>query len=536
MPFQAAPFVMGTAGVAALGAGAWHVAMGNTAESWASCAGSRKGYSMVSDRSIGEIAANLYHPGQGHGNVVGEDNHTGLSPRLSHVVETMAGTQKIGDGPPNFRALRRQEVENRQPFRAQSISLGEGLRSAFAHENRGPTAAQAEAIRLEKEVYERREEERQQRLAQEQEHRQHLLTRDRLERQRRASQELEARRREGDAWLPNLEGEGPQHLATRQSAAGPFIMNGPERRMQAQHMSMPSPYMPPPTGLVRTTRTVHDGSQMESPGQIPAQGKQGMSRPPEETSALAGAPTRQWEVLGNDEGYSSDPPPGILVTTLPAEHRSSYQQDAASPEPSAMMVQQQQHNVEERLFATRPSFTPKVQTAPASAPEVKSPSERIPSPRPTPPASQAAPAATTSTSTPSAPQRPPPPAGIGISFVPDQDGNLLIAHLVPGGPAMMSGQMYIGDRLLAVGHDVKGQIRPRVKDQMWIGDRLVALRLRLPFSYYFIQHCVCFLGLGAATPTSLETRVRVQSYTSIHCCTCFAQPKLCPTWGRGLGQ
>jgi hypothetical protein len=138
-------------------------------------------------------------------------------------------------------------------------------------------------------------------------------------------------------------------------------------------------------------------------------------------------------------------------------HHSSYQQDAASPEPSAMMVHQQQHNVEERLFATRPSFTPKVQTAPASAPEVKSPSERIPSPRPTPPASPAAPAATTSTSTstPSAPQRPPPPAGIGISFVPDQDGNLLIAHLVPGGPAMMSGQMYIGDRLLAVGHHVK---------------------------------------------------------------------------------
>ena len=56
-----------------------------------------------------------------------------------------------------------------------------------------------------------------------------------------------------------------------------------------------------------------------------------------------------------------------------------------------------------------------------------------------------------------------PPAGIGISFVPDQDGNLLIAHLVPGGPAMLSGQLYIGDRLLSVsGQPVAGKTVPEV--------------------------------------------------------------------------
>ena len=435
MPFQAAPFVMGTAGVAALGAGAWHVAMGNSSEGWASCAGSRKGYSLVSERSVGEIAQNLYHPGQGNGNVVGEDNHTGMSPRLSHVVETMAGTQKIGDGPPNWRALRRQEAENRQPFRAQSISLGEGLRSAFAHENRGPTAAQADAIRREKEAYERSVEERQRRLAQEQERRADLLIRDRMERQRRAAQELEAKRRAGESWVPNVDAEGsqqhPMPTGTSQavySAQGGLPQSRPHAVRTSQTVHVPGPYVPPPQGMG-----------------FPA------AQPPERRSASA--VPRQWEVLGSKSNYSTGPTSGIFVTMQPAGQASS-QQVAMSPEPSAMMVPQQSHNVEERLFAQPPSFTPKWQSVPAPAPEAGARSEQPPAlqpPVPTPPTSgQSAQGAPVATSAPAEPQRPAPPAGIGISFVPDQDGNLLIAHLVPGGPAMMSGQMYIGDRLLAV--------------------------------------------------------------------------------------
>lgn len=430
MPFQAAPFVMGTAGVAALGTGAWHVAMGNSSEGWASCAGSRKGYSLVSERSVGEIAQNLYHPGQGNGNVVGEDNHTGMSPRLSHVVETMAGTQKIGDGPPNFRAFRRQEAENRQPFRAQSISLGEGLRAAFAHENRGPTAAQADAIRREKEAYERSDEERQRRLAEEQERRKDLLIRDRMERQRRASQELEAKRRAGESWVPNVDGEGSQQSPQ------------PMRTSQARYSAHGGLHQSEQRA-VRTSQTVHGGAMTSAPG----------SYVPPHPSQQPERVLRNWEVLGSESNYSTGPPPGIIVTMQPVGPASS-QQVATSPEPSVMMVPQQDHNVEERLFAQPPSFTPKWQSAPAAAPEAGARSEQPPAvqlPAPTQPTSgQSAQGAPVATSAPAAPQRPAPPAGIGISFVPDQDGNLLIAHLVPGGPAMMSGQMYIGDRLLAV--------------------------------------------------------------------------------------
>ena len=81
MPFQAVPFALGTAGVAAVGTGAWHVLTGNSCESWRTCAGSRKGHSLVPDRSGAEIATSLYHQtGPGHGNVHGVDNHTGPLP------------------------------------------------------------------------------------------------------------------------------------------------------------------------------------------------------------------------------------------------------------------------------------------------------------------------------------------------------------------------------------------------------------------------------------------------------------------------
>lgn len=74
---------------------------------------------------------------------------------------------------------------------------------------------------------------------------------------------------------------------------------------------------------------------------------------------------------------------------------------------------------------------------------------------------------------------PPMPAGIGISFVPDQDGNLLIAHLVPGGPALMSGQLFIGDRLLSVsGQSVAGKTVPEII-RMVLGPKGSEVRLEV---------------------------------------------------------
>ena len=71
------------------------------------------------------------------------------------------------------------------------------------------------------------------------------------------------------------------------------------------------------------------------------------------------------------------------------------------------------------------------------------------------------------------------PAGIGISFVPDQDGNLLIAHLVPGGPALMSGQLFIGDRLLSVsGQSVAGKAVPEII-RMVLGPKDSEVRLEV---------------------------------------------------------
>jgi hypothetical protein len=77
MPFQAAPFVLGTAGATAVGAGAWHVLTGNSCDSWRTCAGSRK-HTMLPERTGSEIVASLYHPtGPGYGNVHGDGTHTG---------------------------------------------------------------------------------------------------------------------------------------------------------------------------------------------------------------------------------------------------------------------------------------------------------------------------------------------------------------------------------------------------------------------------------------------------------------------------
>ena len=68
------------AGVTAVGAGAWHVLTGNTCDSWKTCAGNRKQGAFAPDRNFEDIKKNLYHPDRnGHGNIEGDDNHTGKS-------------------------------------------------------------------------------------------------------------------------------------------------------------------------------------------------------------------------------------------------------------------------------------------------------------------------------------------------------------------------------------------------------------------------------------------------------------------------
>jgi hypothetical protein len=139
------------------------------------------------------------------------------------------------------------------------------------------------------------------------------------------------------------------------------------------------------------------------------------------------------------------PEPSISLTSMTsvAEGSPRHQNTWYAPTvtASAIMVPTPRHNVEERLFTDRPSFTTK--------PKDNSP-PRVPSLNLPVTASTVAPSLT-------------PPAGIGISFVPDQDGNLLIAHLVPGGPAQATGNLFVGDRLLSVsGQPVAGKTVPEV--------------------------------------------------------------------------
>lgn len=378
----------------------------------------------------------------------------GLSPRLSHVVETMAGTQRMGDTP-KFRA---PPAENRQRFKADSVSLGEGLRSAFAHENRGPTPAQASAIRAETETHERHQEELQRRMAVEHERRSQLLRRDRLEREKRAQELLAAKQRqreEADRKKKSYERE-VRRRSSSPVKARPHTFQAPSRSQVVEA------YTPPPQGkifVLNDRRPAEHLNRNSEPRMF-----RGSS--PEKSSAMQ-SPARQWQVLGPEASASSSPPPKIGVSMLPPKSLRGEM-----VQPSVMMVPQEDHNVEARLFASRPAFTPK---APHLTQMVSPPQPAV-ARRPPPVISGAVPvlsqpgssqmsralSSASVTSTESA-HTPTPPAGIGISFVPDQDGNLLIAHLVPGGPAMLSGQLYIGDRLLSVsGQPVAGKTVPEV--------------------------------------------------------------------------
>lgn len=96
MVFEVVPFAVCAAGSLGLGTGAWYAGMGNTPTAWSTCLGKgRKGHTLRSDRSPEEILAALHQPsGQGHKNISAERAHTGKSPRLSHIIDTMAGTNK----------------------------------------------------------------------------------------------------------------------------------------------------------------------------------------------------------------------------------------------------------------------------------------------------------------------------------------------------------------------------------------------------------------------------------------------------------
>ena len=317
MPFQAAPFVLATAGVGGIGAGAWHVLTGNSCDSWETCGGRRKS-TWLSERTGSEIMSSLYHADPNsarHSNIEGDDNHTGLSPRLSHVVETMAGTQRKGDIP-NWRAQRRLEVANRRPVKADEVSLAEGLRSAFAHENRGPTEAQAAAIRAEKEHFEQREQEKRQRIEAEQARRAELLTLDRQERERRAQLALEARgaeARAGDKSMGNFLQLDLRNEKQRVAAeVREREQRAREKVLQAHQVrQLPKDYSP----------AFASRSKPKSSGSLPA------------PSAIA---------------KQEHAPP----TRAAAAPRAA--QFIVDEVPISMI--QQSHNVEERLFAARPAF------------------------------------------------------------------------------------------------------------------------------------------------------------------------------------
>ena len=416
----------------------------------------------------------------------------------------MAGTQRRGDVP----KFRRQRVENRQPFLAQHVSLGEGLRAAFAHENRGPTPAQAAAIRAEVDFHERRREERQRRLETEQERRRALVLQERLAREKRAQAELAAKqqlreeqersntlrrnrsaspaRRTTQVPLPVSQTQGRYSSPSFSRAAEVQVIHGSVAAKEREWYVMepgvvsgapvtsPPSFGPSPTELYLMQQG--DASQQGVAGRVAMSGQDQSVPPP--------AVQRTWAGSASQTPRSPMPPP------VPSS--------APPPGASALMVPQESHNVEERLFASRPSFTPKRDSVPPQQPEPQSsPQQQPPPPQPpvrrsqenkTPPlALQAVVADGSSSPGPLAPasqsqpvlQRGSPsplaqrigmgtppvaqPAGIGISFVPDQDGNLLIAHLVPGGPAMMSGLLFVGDRLLSVsGQPVAGKSVPEV--------------------------------------------------------------------------
>ena len=403
----------------------------------------------------------------------------------------MAGTQRRGDTP----KFRKREVENRQPFRAEHVSLGEGLRSAFAHENRGPTPQQAAAIRAEREAHEQREEQRERRLEAEQERRRQLVLQDRLERERRAQGELSAKQRqreEQERQSRSLTGRNrDERSVSAVHRTTPYTVHPPA------NLSAVGEYMPPPEGTIPGLISRRSAPPLNL--QHVQHGTPSVSRAME-PRVIHGSSTegnRDWHVM--EPGRGAPPAPPAV--------QAAQERPPAFSGASVFMVPQESHNVEERLFAARPSFTTKAQRRDSEPPPPQPLQSQARSFSPQPPAHahssppqlprppqlpQTGGASSLGTLAPASqsPQQPQgglqgehgqqgqlrpasnpaavkaspgAPAGIGISFVPDQDGNLLIAHLVPGGPAFLSGQLFVGDRLLSVsGQPVAGKSVPEI--------------------------------------------------------------------------
>ena len=484
----------------------------------------------------------------------------GLSPRLSHVIETMAGTQRRGDTPkfvpPQF--------ENRQRFKSDSVSLDSGLRAAFSHENRGPNKEQVEIILAQKEYHEQWQQERERKLAEEQARRRALLERERLERDRRLKAEREAinqqrhelerqkRLREQEERQRRLEIEKQREAREAQERSSREARRAAEaqraneerqrsldeqkrrvrqeieakraeeerraraeiqareakvqkenarREMEIQASETKRAERKAAEERQRAAREMEGRRSQALPEQeqrqtyprdhkgIPvvigdahaelARQRAEQERQPQRSSpspAMQGSASRP-DLLGSQLGSprvqtisratadllvgslvqppSPTSPPRVINPTTPepwisltsitsvSEGSPRHQNTWYAPTvtASAIMVPTPRHNVEERLFTDRPSFTTK--------PKDNSP-PRVPSLNLPVTASTVAPSLT-------------PPAGIGISFVPDQDGNLLIAHLVPGGPAQATGNLFVGDRLLSVsGQPGAGKTVPEV--------------------------------------------------------------------------
>ena len=173
MVFEVIPFAVCTAGAAALGAGGWTLAGGKIdtcggtqrmslpaqsaplvaavivpAERLPQAGRDGKGLSMKSQRSVEEIQSSLYGTdGTRNENKPYAKAHTGLSPRLTHVWETMAGTQDRREKPP---PMRQEPVETRGPLGPSydsrgkpDISLARGLTMAFRQVDSGYTPESA---------------------------------------------------------------------------------------------------------------------------------------------------------------------------------------------------------------------------------------------------------------------------------------------------------------------------------------------------------------------------------------------------------
>ncbi|EKX41531.1 hypothetical protein GUITHDRAFT_153826 [Guillardia theta CCMP2712] len=160
---------------------------------------------------------------------------------------------------------------------------------------------------------------------------------------------------------------------------------------------------------------------------------------------------------GRFVGSASIPPQTVASQAAPVKRPSwPYSNTGALPgqalqisppssQSAAPVIIQYETKSEQRLYQARPEFTPRqASQAAVQATTTLSPqrvarvlnADRIATPK-TQQSQQ---------------------AGIGISFVPDESDSIVVAHLVPGGPAETCGLLQVGDKVLFIdGIEVKGR-------------------------------------------------------------------------------